>query len=91
MTRRGLDSCPNKQRGFVCHGCSPANNARLILTYMSPSTLSGGLLVLTYIALTPNAPDGADDRPHVDRIDLHDAGVLELGDEHINLHKGDSS
>ena len=37
--------------------------------------------------LTPNAPDSADDRPHVHRIDLLDGGVLELGDKHLDLEE----
>ena len=39
--------------------------------------------------LTPNAPDSADDRPHVHRIDLLDGGVLELGDKHLDLVERD--
>lgn len=40
-------------------------------------------------ALTPNAPDSADDRPHVHRIYLLDKGVLELVDEHLNAEVRD--
>ena len=39
-------------------------------------------------ALTPNASDGAEDRPHVDRIYLLNGGVLELVDQHIDLEQG---
>ena len=39
--------------------------------------------------LTPNAPDSADDRPHVHRIYLLDKGVLELVDEHLNAEVRD--
>ena len=41
------------------------------------------------LALTPNATNGTDDRPAINRIDLLDAGVLKLVDGHFHQQEGD--